>query len=202
MIIWRRKNKLNKISCFFIFLLGNYSLFVLTACAVLEKKPKQVEAMLQTVATNQLLGKILFRENAHGIQMSYNLNTLKPNTRYKLIISTGSKCPHSPSTNLIPTDQINDSASIVSASTGSASVINAAKLVSIVDKSSLPIVRTDAKGVASGVVISQLFPTPKINWVSGNLVTLHADDDFNMSSESEETLDLNKALACGTIQTK
>jgi Cu-Zn family superoxide dismutase len=154
---------------------------LLGGCGVLfQNHEKRADATLQPTAGNSASGSLTFIERADGVQVSYNLSGMPPNSEHALQIHERGDC-------------------IVSNSSDGGPVFSPAAERNRSSKveGDLATIRADANGSATGFIVAPDVSLDGVRSVLARAVLLHRDtsDSYSLSPHGA-----GPALACGVIR--
>jgi superoxide dismutase, Cu-Zn family len=158
------------------------SVMLLGGCGLLfQNHEKRADATLQPTGGNVVTGTVTFIERADGVQVSYNLSGMPPNSEHALQIHERGDCiiPASPDVGPVfaPASERNDSGSKV--------------------EGDLASIRADANGTATGFIVAPDVSLDGVRSVLSRAIVLHRDaaDTYAIAPHGA-----GPALACGVIR--
>ena len=158
------------------------SVMLLGGCGLLfQNHEKRADATLQPTGGNTATGTVTFIERADGVQVSYNLSGMPPNSEHALQIHERGDCIIPASSDggpvFAPASERSDSGSKV--------------------EGDLASIRADANGTATGFIIAPDVSLDGVRSVLSRAIVLHRDtaDGYAMVPHGA-----GPALACGVIR--
>jgi superoxide dismutase, Cu-Zn family len=158
------------------------SVMLLGGCGLLfQNHEKRADATLQPTGGNTVTGTVTFIERADGVQVSYNLSGMPPNSEHALQIHERGDCiiPASSDVGPIfaPASERSDSGSKV--------------------EGDLASIRADANGTATGFIVAPDVSLDGVRSVLSRAIVLHRDaaDSYAIVPHGA-----GPALACGVIR--
>ena len=155
---------------------------LLGGCGLLfQNHEKRADATLQSTGGNTATGTVTFIERADGVQVSYNLSGMPPNSEHALQIHERGDCIIQASSDggpvFAPASERSDSGSKV--------------------EGDLASIRADANGTATGFIVAPDVSLDGVRSVLSRAIVLHRDtaDGYAMVPHGA-----GPALACGVIR--
>jgi Cu-Zn family superoxide dismutase len=158
------------------------SVMLLGGCGLLfQNHEKRADATLQPTGGNTVTGTVTFIERADGVQVSYNLSGMPPNSEHALQIHERGDCIIPASSDggpvFAPASERSDSGSKV--------------------EGDLASIRADANGTATGFIVAPDVSLDGVRSVLSRAIVLHRDtaDGYAIVPHGA-----GPALACGVIR--
>ena len=158
------------------------SVMLLGGCGLLfQNHEKRADATLQPTGGNTVTGTVTFIERADGVQVSYNLSGMPPNSEHALQIHERGDCIIATSSDggpvFAPASERSDSGSKV--------------------EGDLASIRADANGTATGFIVAPDVSLDGVRSVLSRAIVLHRDaaDTYAIVPHGA-----GPALACGVIR--
>ncbi|SDV47991.1 superoxide dismutase family protein [Chitinasiproducens palmae] len=159
---------------------------LLSGCALFGSHPHEAEARLWPTADARVYGRIALAEGADGLQISYDVRGLAPNSVHGMHIHETGLCSGPGASDAGPHfDREGTAGAATAAQPDTAS-------------GDLPNIRADSSGVAIGVVVTRRLALDGVRSVLGRAVTV---DREAAGMTAGATASAAEHIACGVIGT-